>query len=573
MPPHRERRVAQDGPDDVPIDVLRRQNVDLQRQVELLIERMNDFVNLHRHDDDVTVTEDKSFKVEIPTFDGSLKPEEFIDWLSQADEILDIKNLKQIRVRSGKSKISSWEKFKKHARAAFLPYNFERELYQRFQNLRQGTRSVDEYTTDFYESLARLDLNESPFQLVSRYIGGLRLQLQDVLNMFDPLTVAEAHQHASQAEKQLNHRKPGGFNQHLPSAGAIGSSAPPAHSQAATQTPTPARGPPNFPQGCPSGGLRCFNCGEVGHRQSDCRNPKSATRGLFTEAQESDSAPISDSSPVYDEYQEDVAEEYVSGDIGPLLMLRRAFLTARAPDNDWLRHNLFHSTCTIGGKTTLLSRAPFEAAMDESGVLHKVHQQTHKHLVANNAKYKAQADLKHCVVEFEVGDFVWAILTKDRFPAHEYNKLAAKKIGPVEIVEKINPNAYRLQLPSHVRTSDVFNVKHLVPFIGDSSDEDDAVPDSRGNDAVQFEEVFMQKMAHPKLLRKFFVIINKKSRFSSTLIYSSCCSSTRTLLKPSIENQHQWPAMITLFRFGSKGSIGTTTFNRIPQLFKGESTY
>ncbi|GJY08583.1 reverse transcriptase domain-containing protein [Tanacetum coccineum] len=66
-------------------------------------------------------------------------------------------------LRSGKSKISSWEKFKKHDRAAFLPYNFERELYQCFQNLRQRTRSVDEYTTDFYESLARLDLNESPF--------------------------------------------------------------------------------------------------------------------------------------------------------------------------------------------------------------------------------------------------------------------------------------------------------------------------------------------------------------------------------------------------------------------------
>nr|GFD56053.1 putative reverse transcriptase domain-containing protein [Tanacetum cinerariifolium] len=91
------------------------------------------------------------------------------------------------------------------------------------------------------------------------------------------------------------------------------------------------------------------------------------------------------------------------------------------------------------------------------------------------------------------------------FPAHEYNKLAAKKIGPVEIVEKINPNAYRLRLPSHVRTHDVFNVKHLVPFMGDSSEEDDEVPNSRsnllypgGSDAVQFEEVFMQQREHPK---------------------------------------------------------------------------
>jgi hypothetical protein len=34
---------------------------------------------------------------------------------------------------------------------------------------------------------------------------------------------------------------------------------------------------------------------------------------------------------------------------------------------------------------------------------------------------------------------VWAILTKDRFPVREYNKLVARKVGPIEIIEKINP--------------------------------------------------------------------------------------------------------------------------------------
>ncbi|GKC62688.1 putative reverse transcriptase domain-containing protein [Tanacetum coccineum] len=68
----------------------------------------------------------------------------------------------------------------------------------------------------------------------------------------------------------------------------------------------------------------------------------------------------------------------------------------------------------------------------------------------------------------------------DRFPVGEYNKLSAKKIGPLEIVEKINSNAYRLKLPSHIRCSDVFNVKHLLPYHGDSSD-DDPVVNSRAN--------------------------------------------------------------------------------------------
>ena len=59
----------------------------------------------------------------------------------------------------------------------------------------------------------------------------------------------------------------------------------------------------------------------------------------------------------------------------------------------------------------------------------------------------------------------------------EYNKLATRKIGPSEILEKINPNAYQLKLPSHMRTFDVFNVKHLVPYRGDNSNPDSKLED------------------------------------------------------------------------------------------------
>ena len=51
------------------------------------------------------------------------------------------------------------------------------------------------------------------------------------------------------------------------------------------------------------------------------------------------------------------------------------------------------------------------------------------------------------------------------------------KIGPLEILEKINPNAYRLKLPSHMRTSNVFNVKHLFPYRGENSNPDSKLKD------------------------------------------------------------------------------------------------
>jgi hypothetical protein len=59
---------------------------------------------------------------------------------------------------------------------------------------------------------------------------------------------------------------------------------------------------------------------------------------------------------------------------------------------------------------------------------------------------------------FEVGDLVWAVLTRDKFPVDEYNKLKKMKIGPYEVLQKINNNAYRIHQPHHLKTSYFFNV-------------------------------------------------------------------------------------------------------------------
>ena len=101
--------------------------------------------------------------------------------------------------------------------------------------------------------------------------------------------------------------------------------------------------------------------------------------------------------------------------------------------------------------------------------LKEIHNQVHTAIQESNTQYKLRIDNHRRKVLFEEGDFVWAVLTRDRFPVGEYNKLKDKKIGPCEILQKINDNAYRLRLPSHLKTSDVFNVKHLSPCFTDAS--------------------------------------------------------------------------------------------------------
>ena len=56
-------------------------------------------------------------------------------------------------------------------------------------------------------------------------------------------------------------------------------------------------------------------------------------------------------------------------------------------------------------------------------------------LEASASKYKTAADMHRRRLVFDVEDLVWAYLTRDRMPAHAYNKLMAKKIGPLEVLD------------------------------------------------------------------------------------------------------------------------------------------
>ena len=60
---------------------------------------------------------------------------------------------------------------------------------------------MDEYTTEFYQLIAKNEIQETEDQLMSRYIGGLYLQIQDTVNLFDPVSVSVAHQRALMIEK------------------------------------------------------------------------------------------------------------------------------------------------------------------------------------------------------------------------------------------------------------------------------------------------------------------------------------------------------------------------------------
>jgi hypothetical protein len=64
---------------------------------------------------------------------------------------------------------------------------------------------------EFYKYLTRVDLTEMDDQLISQYIGELRQNIHDSLNLFDLVNVFVAHQRALLLEKMAARGSTGFF--------------------------------------------------------------------------------------------------------------------------------------------------------------------------------------------------------------------------------------------------------------------------------------------------------------------------------------------------------------------------
>ncbi|GJR26702.1 putative nucleotidyltransferase, ribonuclease H [Tanacetum coccineum] len=406
MPPRKNRPLTEAYEQEFEQRVMARMEERLGQFVDQLTDRMNDMMNPRRRrdrnnrgsegegsenpffEDDDTSSDDQpdrprrnqreddrrwesGMRINIPEFDGkTLNPEGFIDWLVTVEEVFEFKEvpenkrvsliatklrgrasawwqqLKLTRERIGKPRVTSWRKMKKLLRENFIPHNYQRLMYQRLQNLKQGTKSVEDYTTEFYQLIARNDIQETDDQLVSRYIGGLRVQIMDSVNMFDPVTLSDAYQRALAFEKQ--NRRVGSLSSPAVTGGSFDSGNVTSRF-VPNQTKMGGGNTGPIPKGIGSSGLKCFNCGEPGHRQSECK--KTGKRQLFVDEEWEDNG-LADNDyeehPVFDE--EPYEEEVVSGDVGVNLMIKRSCLTPKAVGDDWLKHNIFQSTCTVLGK-------------------------------------------------------------------------------------------------------------------------------------------------------------------------------------------------------------------------------
>jgi hypothetical protein len=117
-----------------------------------------------------------------------------------------------------------------------------------------------------------------------------------------------------------------------------------------------------------------------------------------------------------------------------------------------------------------------------------LHEKTKINIEKMNEKYRVAGSEGRKELKLDPGDLVWLHLRKERFPETLKSKLITRAAGPYKIIDKINDNAYKLELPPEFGVNPTFNIADLTPYLGgdelesrttlfqEGEDDDDITP-------------------------------------------------------------------------------------------------
>ena len=100
----------------------------------------------------------------------------------------------------------------------------------------------------------------------------------------------------------------------------------------------------------------------------------------------------------------------------------------------------------------------------------KLHEKVRLHHDKKNQETAKRAKKGRKRVVLEPGDWVWVHFRKERFPNKRKTKLMPRGDGPFEVLERLNDNAYKIDLPPEYQVHNTFNVCDLSPMVVQDDD-------------------------------------------------------------------------------------------------------
>ena len=257
-------------------------------------------------------------KFSIPKFEGSIDVEEYINWelkMEQLWRLHDYTEDRKIKLASSEFDgyallwwhglvnarretndlpIRSWREMKEEMHHRFVPRNYRRSLYDKLQNLKQGTSSVDEYYKEMELIMQRAKVREESEQTMQRFLSGLNFHVKRIVRHYQYADIEDLLHQAREAELQVAEDAKylsrssfgrGSFSSRATPSIVQSSVAPSSRGAAPTKpiSAAPSHKPPPPPTASGTGSsnstartrdMNCHTCGGKGHFKRDCPNRK-----------------------------------------------------------------------------------------------------------------------------------------------------------------------------------------------------------------------------------------------------------------------------------------------------------
>uniref|UniRef100_A0A2N9EAX3 CCHC-type domain-containing protein n=1 Tax=Fagus sylvatica TaxID=28930 RepID=A0A2N9EAX3_FAGSY len=319
-----------------------------------------------------------SIKMKIPSFQGRTDPEVYLEWEKKIDLVFDCHNYseeKKVKLavieftdyaiiwwdqlvtnrrRNNERPVETWGELKAIMRRRFVPSHFYRDLYQKLQNLTQGSRSVEDYHKEMEVAMIRANVEEDREATMARFLSGLNRDIANVIELQHYVEIEDMVHMAMKVERQLKRK---GTARYTSVSNTTWKSKwdknDPAEAKRKTEPPMGKdEGTSNKPkvesQPSRNRDIKCFKCLGSGHIASQCPNRRVMIMRdngeVMTESEDD-----SDGMPELVDASDDDGVVYPV--TGESLVARRALNThIKVDDAEQQRENIFHTRCHVNNK-------------------------------------------------------------------------------------------------------------------------------------------------------------------------------------------------------------------------------
>ena len=308
-------------------------------------------------------------KFSIPPFMGSYDAEAYLDWEMTVEQKFNSHLVpEQHRVRQATSEFrdfaiiwwnelvntraapQTWNALKEEMRARFVPPSYRRDLRKKLQRLDQGDMSVQEYYQELQKGMLRCGVVEDPEDQMVRFYGGLRREIQDIVDYKEYHSIQRLFHLSMLAEKELQgrqQRRSSTFAPRQPPAPAKASSSSGVQTSTSSTVPSGVAAKPATTTSSTgrSSDIKCHRCQGLGHIQRDCPSKRAyiatGDGGYVSASDVEDEDTVgANIAETYDGDEEVLGT--TATETYKALIVQRALSATASDDDNRQRHNLFN---------------------------------------------------------------------------------------------------------------------------------------------------------------------------------------------------------------------------------------